>query len=361
MLDVDLYKQLRPNSKAPFTLEVRFQAGTGITILFGPSGAGKSLLLRLLAGLERPDRGCIRVGSETLFDSTRRVDLPIHRRGIGFVFQDLALFPHLSAFRNVTYGLAHIPARERKQRASRMLEKLKIAGLSERSSLSLSGGEQQRVALARALVTQPRLLLLDEPLSALDAVVKRSILDDLQQLNRELRIPILYVTHDRSEAITLGENLVVLEAGRIVAQGGPLEVLAYPQKESVAQLAGVENFFDASILEFHPERGTMTCEAGGCHLEVPYMDWPPGRPLRVGLRGGDILLAIQHPVGLSAQNILPGRILKIEPLGLDIHLQVDCGRVFRVMLTRVAAEKLQLSPGGEVWLIFKAHSCHVLR
>ncbi len=135
---------------------------------------------------------------------------------------------------------------------------------------------------------------------------------DLQRINQELRIPILYVTHDRSEALSLGEHLLVLEAGRIVAEGKPIDVLNQPQKESVANLTGVENLFDVRILERNPERGTLTCEAGGCRLEIPYVDWPADRSLRVGLRSGDILLAVSPPEGLSAQNILPGRIQSID-------------------------------------------------
>jgi molybdate transport system ATP-binding protein len=360
MLDVQLEKTLNAAS-APFRLDVRFETGPGVLILFGASGAGKSLTLQLLAGLQTPDHGSIRVDGEALFDSSRKINLPVRRRRVGFVFQNLALFPHLSTRQNVAYGLAHLSASERQQRVNVMLEKLKIDSLANRSPHTLSGGEQQRVALARALVTHPRMLLLDEPLSALDLSIKRSIVADLQRINQELRIPILYVTHDRSEALSLGEHLLVLEAGRIVAEGKPIDVLNQPQKESVANLTGVENLFDVRILERNPERGTLTCEAGGCRLEIPYIDWPADRSLRVGLRSGDILLAVSHPEGLSAQNILPGRIQSIDSGDYEVCLKVDCGRVFDVTLTRTATERLELGQGSEVWLIFKAHSCHVLR
>ncbi|MSO21908.1 MAG: molybdenum ABC transporter ATP-binding protein [Acidobacteria bacterium] len=361
MLDVQLEKTLNAASADPFKLELRFEAGPGVLILFGASGAGKSLTLQLLAGLQTPDQGSIRVAGEVLFDSSRQINVPVRLRRVGFVFQNLALFPHLNTRQNVAYGLAHLRPAEREQRIDAMLEKLRIDRLADRAPQTLSGGEQQRVALGRALVTRPRMLLLDEPLSALDLSIKRSIVADLQRINQELRIPILYVTHDRSEALSLGERLLLLEAGRIVAEGKPIDVLNQPLKESVANLTGVENLFKVRILQRNPERGTLTCDAGGCRLEIPYSDWPMDRPLRVGLRSGDILLAVSPPEWLSAQNILPGRIQRIDSADYEVSLQVDCGRIFDVTLTRSAVETLQLSPGREVWIIFKAHSCHVLR
>jgi len=361
VLDVQLEKTLNAASAAPFKLDLHFKAGPGVLILFGASGAGKSLTLQLLAGLQMPDQGSIRIGDETVYDRSLRIDIPTRLRRVGFLFQNLALFPHLNTFQNVAYGLTDLKLTERRQRVEAMLAKLKIDHLSVRSPQNLSGGEQQRVALARALVTRPRLLLLDEPLSALDFSIKRSIVADLRRINQELQIPILYVTHDRSEALSLGERLLVLEAGRVVAEGKPIDVLSQPVKESVANLTGVENLFDVRILERNAERGTLTCDAGGCRLEIPYSDWPADRPLRVGLRSGDILLAVSVPQGLSAQNILPGRIHRIDAGDYEICLRVDCGRIFDVTVTRSAAEVLQLKPGKEVWLIFKAHSCHVLR
>jgi molybdate transport system ATP-binding protein len=361
MLDVQLEKTLNPTSAAPFKLDLRFETGSGVLILFGASGAGKSLTLQLLAGLQTPDQGTIRAGDDVLFDSSRQINLPVRRRRVGFVFQNLALFPHLNSRQNVAYGLAHVSVAERQQRVDGMLEKLKIDHLADRSPQTLSGGEQQRVALARALVTRPRMLLLDEPLSALDLSIKRSIVADLQRINQELRIPILYVTHDRSEALSLGERVLLLEAGRVVAEGKPLDVLNQPLKESVANLTGVENLFDVRIVGRNPERGTLTCDAGDCRLEIPYGDWPLDRPLRVGLRSGDILLAVSPPQGLSAQNILPGKIRRIDSADYEVCVQVDCGKLFDVTLTRSAVERLGLTLGLKVWLIFKAHSCHVLR
>ncbi len=360
MLEADLYRVLKSDSVDHFVLQFHLQAGSGFTILFGPSGAGKSLTLRLLAGIEIPDRGSIRIGRETLFDSDRHINVPIRERRLGFVFQNLALFPHLSVYHNVTYGLMHLASRERDRIARSMLERFRISSLVDRGTRDLSGGEQQRVALARALVRHPQLLLLDEPLSALDAGVKRSILADLRQINQDLRIPILYVTHDRAEALTLGERLLMMESGKIVASGNPLAILGTPNKESVANLTGVENIFDVHILERHAQRGTMTCDAGGCRVEIPYFEWAEGRTLRVGLRSGDILVSTREPAGLSAQNIILGEIEHVESIDYELQLTVNCGRRLRVTMTRAAFDGMGLASTREVWLIFKAHSCHVL-
>jgi molybdate transport system ATP-binding protein len=221
-----------------FRLQLEITESPGITILFGASGAGKTTLLECLAGLARPDRGRIVVGNTTLFDNEQRIDLPPQRRRCGYLFQTLALFPHLTAQENVEYGLFSLPQSERRSRSSAILESFRIAGLAARKPDSISGGERQRVALARALVINPAFLLLDEPLSGLDAATKGRIIDDLRAWNRDHAIPILYVTHDRSEAFGLGDRVCVLEKGRIVAEGTPQEVLDSPRSETVAQLAG---------------------------------------------------------------------------------------------------------------------------
>jgi molybdopterin-binding protein len=246
-------------------------------------------------------------------------------------------------------------------RSQKILDGLKIGGLASRMPQTLSGGERQRVALARTLVTEPKILLLDEPLSALDLSVKRLILHDLNRINQEMRILILYVTHDRSEALSLGEHLLLIENGRVVEEGNPLEVLEKPSQESIASLVGVENILEGTILRRDAERGTMRCDLGGCFVEVPYVDGPDNEAVRFGLRSRDILIAAAKPHGLSAQNLLPGRIVSIEPQDFEVHLRVDCGISFSVTTTQNAVGQLDLTSGKEVWLVFKAHSCHILR
>jgi len=357
-----------------FVLEVEFQAAPGFTILFGPSGAGKTTLLDCVAGLAQPDSGRIAIGDRTLFDAAQSVDhpsasppvnLPVAKRHVGYVFQSLALFPHLTVEQNVQYGLASLPPAERAAQASAILQAFRIPHLARRYPKEISGGESQRTALARTLVTDPAVLLLDEPLAALDAATKAKIIDDLRQWNRAHRIPILYVTHSREEVFALGENVIVLEAGRIVAQGTPHEVISAPLQETVAQLVGFENIFDAVVESVHPERGTMSCriagDGGPILLETPLVRGGVGSALRVGIRAGDILLATVAPVGLSARNVIPGRIVSLEQRDVIVSARVKCRVEMEVHLTLAARDSLQLAPGLEVWLVIKTHSCHLMR
>jgi molybdate transport system ATP-binding protein len=348
-----------------FVLEINFQAAPGFTILFGPSGAGKTTVLDCVAGLTKPDSGRIAVGDRVLFDAAQRTDLPVAKRCVGYVFQSLALFPHLSVEQNVQYGLRHLPQAERAERTSAILQAFRIATLARRYPRDISGGESQRTALARTLVTDPAVLLLDEPLAALDAATKAKIIDDLRQWNQAHRIPILYVTHSREEVFALGERVLVLDAGRIVAQGTPHEVIEAPQQETVAQLVGFENIFDAVVEAVSPQRGTMTCriagDGGPVLLETPLVRGGVGSAMRVGIRAGDILLATVPPVGLSARNVIPGRITSLEQRDVIVCARVKYRVEMEVHLTMAARDSLQLAPGHEVWLVIKTHSCHLMQ
>jgi len=360
------------SAERPFSLEVDFNAEPGFTILFGPSGSGKTTLLDCVAGLAAPDAGRIVVRERVLFDVDLRVNTTVAKRGVGYVLQDLALFPHLTVEQNTEYGLAHLPRSVRRQRAAAMLQEFRIEHLRQQRPGRISGGERQRVALARALVTNPCVLLLDEPLAALDAPTKSKILDDLRRWNQAHRIPILYVTHSREEVLALGERVLVMEDGRIVAQGTPHEVLGAPLQETVAQLAGFENIFDATVESVHEDRGTMLCrvmtsplpgspEDRSVLLETPLIRANPGSQLRVGIRAGDILLAVTKPVGLSARNIVYGRLVSVERRDMTISCRVECGVEMEVYLTLAACDTLKLAEGREVWLVIKTHSCHLMR
>ncbi|MGA7360400.1 MAG: molybdenum ABC transporter ATP-binding protein [Candidatus Sulfotelmatobacter sp.] len=354
------------STEREFSLDVEFNAGPGFTILFGPSGVGKTTLLDCVAGLATPDAGRISIAERVLFDANTSVQVPVARRGVGYVLQDLALFPHLTVEQNTEYGLAHLPRSARKQRATAMLQEFRIDHLRQQLPGKISGGERQRVALARALVTDPRILLLDEPLAALDASTKARIIDDLRRWNQVHRIPILYVTHSREEVTALGERVLVMDQGRIIAQGRPHEVLRAPLQETVAQLAGFENIFDAIVESVHEDRGTMTCRLPGetgssVLLETPLIRAEAGSRLRVGIRAGDILLAIAKPVGLSARNVIAGRLVSLERRDMIISARVDCGVEMEVYLTLAARDALQLEAGREVWLVIKTHSCHLMK
>jgi len=345
-----------------FRLEVDFSAPAGFTIVFGASGAGKTTLLDCIAGLASPDTGSIRIGTRVLFDVHTRVNVAVPQRKIGYVFQDLALFPHMTVEQNVAYGLHHHDRQDREQRVSAILETFRIRDLRLRRPREVSGGERQRVALARSLVTDPCILLLDEPLAALDSPTKSLILDDLRRWNDAHRIPILYVTHSREEVFALGERVLVLDGGRVLAQGTPHDVMNAPRQETIAQLAGFENIFDATVSAAHEDRGTMTCHLAGSNveLETPLVRTGEGSRLRIGVRAGDILLATQRPEGLSARNVLPGKITSLVRRDVLIAARVDIGVEMEVHLTLAARDELDLAADRVVWLIVKTHSCHLM-
>jgi molybdate transport system ATP-binding protein len=375
--------QFRRARKSSFALDIEVALSAGITILFGANGAGKTTLLDALAGLVRPDSGRVAVGGRVLFDSEERVDVGTAQRRLGYLFQDLALFPHMTVRQNVEYGLGSLEAGERGKRSTAMLERFRIAEYAERRPGDISGGERQRVALARALVTEPEFLLLDEPLTALDAATKSHIIADLRGWIRDHRIPVLYVTHDRMEAYALGERVMVLKDGAIIAQGAPQEVLEMPRMEAVAQLAGFENVFSGDVVESHPEQGTMTCRllpriddagralqtvfaSGGdaVLLEVPLTNAAKGDRLRIGVRAGDILLAGEMPRALSARNILQARIVSLRRSEGFVIAEAEVGErpgvSFEVHVTSGAVAQLKIAEGSAVWLVVKTHSCHVL-
>jgi len=361
VLTLQLHKRFS-TAERDFAIDVSVTVNPGITILFGPSGAGKTTLLDCIAGLTNPDSGKIAVGDRILFDHPGQTNLPTQDRKLGYVFQDLALFPHLTVGKNIEYGLADAYKSERRKKSGAILESFRIAHLRERKPAEISGGERQRVALARALVTDPCVLLLDEPLAALDAATKSKIIDDLRAWNAAHAIPILYVTHSREEVFALGERVLVLENGRIVADGTPHGVMAAPRRESLAQLIGFENIFHAVVAAAHEDRGTMTCRIADSYveLETPLVRAETGSTLIVGIRAGDILLATVQPAGLSARNIIPGRVLSVEQRDVIVAVRVNCGVEMEVHLTLAARDSLQIQPGREVWLIVKTHSCHLM-
>ena len=346
-----------------FVLDVDVALAPGFSIVFGPSGAGKTTLLNAIAGLAKPDLGVIAVGGTIFFDSERGIQMPVEQRRVGYVLQDLALFPHMTAERNVQYALAGLPRKERRRQTAAILESFRISHLGLRKPAEISGGERQRVALARALVTGPRVLLLDEPLAGLDATTKSKIIADLRVWNHEHHIPVVYVTHNRDEVFALGERVIVLENGGIAAQGTPHEVMTAPRQEMVAQLAGFENIFEATVEAADEGRGTMTCRlaASRVELETPLVRAEVGSHLRVGIRAGDILLATAQPHHLSARNLIPGRVVSLEQRDVIVSAKVDCGVEMEVHLTLAARDSLQLAPGKEVWLVIKTHSCHLMQ
>jgi len=356
---MNLSVRVRTRLAPHFFLDVAFETAPGVTIVFGESGSGKTTLLRCVAGLTQPDEGRIAIGDRVLFDADAGAAIAPPRRRVGFVFQHLALFPHLTAADNIEYGLTELSGRERRGRVAAIAESFRIAHLLGRKPGEISGGERQRVGLARSLVTDPDILLLDEPLSALDHATQSRIIADLREWNEARRIPILYVTHSQREVFALGERVLVLESGRVVADGAPDTVMEFPVHDSVAQLAGFENLLDAAVVQRRPEAGVMVSRLAGTtvELETPLSDVEQGRPLRVAIRAGDILIATELPRGLSARNQLPGTIVSLSRAGAFVRVDVDIGVPIEVHVTPMAIENLGLRPGSHVWLVIKTHSC----
>jgi molybdate transport system ATP-binding protein len=355
-------KQRRSGSVPSFVLDVSIEVSAGITILFGPSGAGKSTLLDCIAGLARPDAGQIVAGGEVLFDSASDINVPAQQRRIAYVFQSLALFPHLTLEENVAYGLNGLPKQERQRCVREILQAFRVEKLGKQKPGEISGGERQRIALARSLVTEPRVLLLDEPMTGLDAGLKAAIVDDLRTWNAAKRIPVLYVTHSREEVDALGERVITIENGRVRSAGAPMEVLDAPRRKRLAQASGFENLLSGTVMDLREGDGVMRVRLGenACEIEVPLGYALPGHLVQVAVRAGDILLATERPKGLSARNLLEGRIVSLEHRGTMVIARVDCGVMFVVHVTPGAVRVLELNEGRQVWLVLKTHSCHLV-
>jgi molybdate transport system ATP-binding protein len=355
-----------------FSVERRFPGGPAIaagaelalsdgavTVLFGPSGSGKSTVLRALAGLDRPDAGFVRFGDETWVDVRAGTFVPPERRRVGLVFQDPSLFPHLSAAANVGYGLFALPRARREERVRAVAAQVGIEDLLHRRPRQLSGGEAQRVALARALAPSPGLLLLDEPLSALDAPARAALRGELRRTLEAARVPAIVVTHDRVEALALGDRMLVLVDGTVRQLGPVDEVFRAPASAAVAQVVGTENVLPVRLAR--REGGLVTVRAGP--VELVGVD--PG-----GLAGDawacfraeEIVLedAAGAPSPTSAQNLLPGVVSDRIDEGPLVRVRLDCGVPIVALVTRPGAERLRLERGRAVAALVKAQAVRLV-
>jgi molybdate transport system ATP-binding protein len=339
---------------------VKVRAGRGVTVLFGSSGAGKTTILRAIAGIVTPDEGRISLDEKVYFDSSAGISLPMQQRELGYVFQNPMLFPHLTAEQNVLYGARSDSRRLARERVRELFDLLAIQNTAERYPYELSGGEQQRVALARALATDPLLMLLDEPLSAVDVATRSRLLEEISAIQQQSGIPFLYVTHNHNEAVRLGNTMLVIDEGKIVQEGPPLEVFNAPQTAPVARVVGTENVFVGKILHHHAEDGTTVIDASSCLLEVPYNGVSIGSQVTVGLRSEDIIVAREHLSQTSARNVLRGKIRHIIRDIDKTELVVACGIDLKVSVTQATVRKLKLEVGNEVFLLIKARALHLL-
>lgn len=339
-----------------FDLDVDFEAPPGITVLFGRSGSGKTSVIEAVAGLLRPDKARIVAGERVLCDTGAGVNLPPHRRRLGYVFQEGRLFPHLTVRRNLAYGRWFAPRGARLEETGRVVEMLGLGPLLERRPAALSGGEKARVALGRALLAGPELILADEPLSALDAPRKAEILPYLERLRDETRLPILYVSHDASEVARLATSVVALEAGRVTGQGPVEAVLGDPELRPLgARAAGA--VISARVVR-HAEDGLSELEAGGAPLVLPRVSQAPGEWLRLRIAAHDVIVALERPEGLSALNALPGRLVSVHPgegPGAMVVIDTPAGRVL-ARITARSVRRLALAPGVACHAVLKTVS-----
>jgi molybdate transport system ATP-binding protein len=338
-----------------FTLKVAFDSPGGVTALFGRSGAGKSTIAALLAGLIKPDQGRIAVDGEVLVDRAAGIFVPPHRRRIGSVFQDGRLFPHLTVRRNLLYGAWFAGRQAAGKPLSDIVDLLGIGQLLDRRPATLSGGEKQRVAIGRALLMGPRLLVLDEPLAALDQARKDEILPYLERLRDETKLPMVYVSHSRDEVVRLADRLVVIEAGKIVSSGPIAEVSSRFDAATGAEPSAV---LSVTVSAIDPAHGLATLDFAGGQLNVPVGRLVLGQKLRLQIRARDVAIAIARPEGLSILNILPATILEMADAGpTAVGLRLDCGGTVLVAeITRLSAATLGLMPGRAVHALVKSVS-----
>jgi len=353
MIEVALRHRFGPDG---FALDAAFAAPQrGVTALFGPSGCGKTTILAAVAGLLRPRSGRVALDGAVLLDTAAGISLPPERRRCSVVFQDARLFPHLSVATNLRYGMRRAPRDAEGPGFEEVVALLGIGHLLARRPAGLSGGERQRVALGRALLARPRLLLMDEPLAALDAARRTEVLPFLARLRDAARLPILYVTHALDEVDALADHLVLLEAGRVLA-AGPVAEIAARTDLPLASRRDAGALLECTVLAA-PRNGLARLGFPGGELVTTLHPGPPGTRLRVRVRARDVAVAVAEPHGISTQNVLRATLAAITPAGepLEVFLRLDVGpSQVLARITRESLERLALRPGMPVWALVKA-------
>lgn len=359
-MTTDLLAQFEKRFSSGTTIDVSLNLPvnrSSITALIGPSGCGKTTLLRCLAGLTQPDRGTISFLGNLWFDHQRKISLSPQRRDIGFLFQQYALFPHLSVANNIGFGLHQEPVARKRARVCDILDRFGLTTISERFPEQLSGGQQQRVALARAVARRPRILLLDEPLSALDSLLREQMRTELRRTLREFEIPVILVTHDRLEAISLADRVAVMDEGKIQQLGSVQEVFTRPRNASLARLVGVETIVSGEILQ--TSDGLVTVQVGPVQL-LAVEPSVPTRLVHICIKGEDVALRAGPPGTTSIRNQLAATITSLTPEGPLIRVGLSCGFDLTALITRPACDELQLRPGQTVTAMVKTPAIHLI-
>ena len=351
LLDLKIRKRFQG-----FTLYCDAAFGNGVTAIFGPSGSGKSTLLNSIAGLARPDEGEIVFDGKPLYSSRHGVHLPPEKRRFGYVFQDSALFPHMSVSDNIHYGYKLTPRADRQIDPSHLVELLQLDRLARRSVANLSGGERQRVALARALATSPRLLLLDEPLASLDGGMRGVILGYLKRIRRELHTPMVYVSHSISEVLALADNALALLEGRPVAYGRASDVLTHPDVSAFARFPTLENLLEATVKRRHSDEDLSELEVGAVRMLAAGVQRGENATLTVSIRAGDIIISRRIPHQMSARNIIKAHVAEIRAVDSRVLVYADIGVPIVIEITQTSLQSLDLRQNVEIYLIIKANS-----
>jgi molybdate transport system ATP-binding protein len=354
MLSVSLRKRY-----GAFDLDASFMvAGPQITALFGRSGAGKSSVVRLIAGLDRPDQGRVELGGRVLFDQASGRVMPVFRRRIGLIFQDSRLLPHFSVRGNLTFGERRTPPAERFIAFDEVVDLLGLAALLERRPTSLSGGEQQRVAIGRALLSSPHLLLMDEPLASLDGARKAELLPFIARLAEQFRVPILYVSHAPEEILRIAGRMVLLQDGRVVASGTVEEVMSLPEFAHAAGSRSLITILPAEVEAHDEQRQTSQLAFQGGLITVPRLDLPLGSRVRARIAADQVILAKAPVNGLSVRNQLPARVISLSVMGGLVDVLLDIGCPLHAELTLDACQDLDLVPGLAVTALIKSAAIH---
>lgn len=338
-----------------FVLDAAFTSDRGVTALFGRSGSGKTSIIRIIAGLIRPDQGKVMVDGDVIVDTQKGIYVPRHKRRFATVFQEGRLFPHLTVSQNLNYGRWFAPKTERSDNLPKIVDLLGIGSILDRRPEKLSGGEKQRVAIGRALLSSPRLLLMDEPLAALDDARKLEILPYLEALRDEVSVPIVYVSHSVTEVARLADRVIVMDEGKVAMTGTPSSVLSEPSVSIAADRREAGSLVEGKVVHYDASHRLTTISLKASRIYVSGTEIAEGRAVRVHILAKDVMIATVRPEQLSALNVLEGTITAISPNQAGaVDVQVDCqGTRVLARITGLSCERLGLKSGTPVFAIIK--------